>query len=237
MTTEPIASVDELLAAYADDPTSLTAAERAAVEARLADPAVAAELTELRAVLADVRAHGDVADAGTDWAALEAGIRGAVTPAPRRGRWAVGAGVTLAAAAAVALWWHGHRADAGAGLGLARLLPTMPVAAPDRGAADPAVAPATDPTAAPGDDAIDDAIALELDDDDDLGGLDDDDDGADGDGDDDVSEEALIGRALERVPVADGEDLFPATDTEWIDDLSEVEVEQALRWLDQQGAG
>ena len=48
MTTEPIASVDELLAAYADDPTSLTTAERAAVEARLADPAVAAELTELR---------------------------------------------------------------------------------------------------------------------------------------------------------------------------------------------
>jgi len=234
MTTEPIASVDELLAAYADDPTSLTAAERAAVEARLADPAVAAELTELRAVLADVRAHGDVADAGTDWAALEAQIRGAVTPAPRRARWAVGAGVALAAAAAVALWWHGQRTDDGPGLGLARLLPTMPVAAPAGRAVDPSIGPAGDPSIDPAIDPVDDAIALELDDDDDLGSLAADDDG---DGDDDVSEEALIGRALERVPVADGEDLFPATDTEWIDDLSEVEVEQALRWLDQQGAG
>ncbi|HVV84328.1 MAG TPA: hypothetical protein VHE35_14775, partial [Kofleriaceae bacterium] len=87
MTTEPTVSADELLAAYADDPTSLTAAERGAVEAQLAaDPAAARELDELRALLSEVRTHGDVADRGPDWDALAAGIRAAVAPvaAPRR---------------------------------------------------------------------------------------------------------------------------------------------------------
>ncbi len=232
MTPEPSPAIDELLAAYADDPTSLSVAERAAVLARCdADPKVAAELAELRAVLADVRAHGDVADAGTDWAALEAGIRVAVTPAPRRmGRWLAGAGLALAAAAGLTLWWQHRRAGDGPGLDVAALVPVLPAA--------PVAVPA--PTDAPRDRAItpdpalDDELAA-LDDSDDLGGDGDDDDGGDlGSADD----EALIGRALEPVPVAVVDDgLFPGLDTEWVDDLSEVEVQQALRWLDQQGAG
>ncbi len=226
MTTEPNLQVDELLTAYADDPTSLTAAERAAVEARCAaDPAMAAELAELRAVLTEVRVHGDVADAGPDWAALEAGIRAAVptaSPPRRRGRWLAGAGVALAAAAGLALWWQHRSVDTGPGLDLAARVP--PPAAP--GPSGPAVAP---------DDALDDALDA-LADDDDLGASDDELDDDDGDlaaGD----VEALIGHALEPVPAAGEDGLFPGLDTDWIDELSTAEVEQALRWLDQQGAG
>lgn len=231
MTNAPDMNVDELLAAYADDPASLPVAERAAVEARLAaDPAAAREVEELRAVLGDVRAHGDVADRGTDWAALEAGIRAAVPfdrlrvtgLRTRRWRWAAGMGVALAAAAGLALWWQHRRADEG-GFVFASMVPAVP-------------APALDPVPTPAPDAMDheealDEVALELDEGDDFGGdelhLDD-------------EREELIGRAVERVPVADleAEDgLFPGLDTGWLDDLSETEVEQALRWLDQQGAG
>lgn len=234
MTTSPNPSVDELLAAYADDPASLTAAERAMVEARLAeDEAAVREVGDVRALLGDVRAHGDVADAGTDWAALEAGIRAATTPVIDRGarraarwRWAAGAGVALAAAAGLALWWQHRRTD-DEGFALARLVPV--VRAPDA-----APAPDGERAAEPDDDdALDDDVLgeLALDGESDLGGAIDL---------GDLDHDDLIGHAVERVPVADleAEDgLFPGLDTAWLDDLSEREVEQALRWLDEQGAG
>jgi hypothetical protein len=264
MTAEPIPHVDELFAAYADDPTSLSAGERAAVEARLAaDPAAAGEVEALRAMLRDVRAHGDVGARGTDWASLEAGIRAAVaaTPVPRRGRWLAGAGVALAAAAALAVWWQ--RRDDRPRLDVARL--TAIVTAPLRAAPDPPAReseraldpdvdpehelvvdlerpdPARDPAAAPAlAAALDELRAsgatdeLPLDEADDLDDL----IAGGDDATDDVDEEALIGRAIERVPDAPEEDgLLPGLDTAWVDDLSETEVEQALRWLEQQGAG
>lgn len=252
-TTDGAPSADELLTAYADDPMALTPAERAAVEARCAaEPAAARELAELRALLGDVRAHGDVADAGPDWSALEASIRATAIPPPRRpGRW-LGAGVALAAAAALAVWWHQRAGEDGPGLGLARLIPALPAL--------PAV-PAVEGPPAPAQPAVDDALApddgLALDDAaldtevaDALDALDPDDvlaadDAlaagtalAADDGVDDLDELALIGHALERVPTpAEDDGIFPGLDTEFLDDLSEAEVEEALRWLAQQGAG
>ncbi|HVV84815.1 MAG TPA: hypothetical protein VHE35_17245, partial [Kofleriaceae bacterium] len=86
----------------------------------------------------------------------------------------------------------------------------------------PAPAPSLDVEVAPADE---DAVADELGAGDDLG--------------DDVDDDELIGRAVERVPEAHTEDegVFPGLDDDWIDDLSDTQVEQALHWLDQQGAG
>lgn len=227
LSPEPTATVDELLAAYADDPTSLTAAERSAVEARCAaDPALARELEELRAMLTEVRGHGDVADHGPDWSALEATIRAAVTPAPRQvSRWIAGAGLALAAAAAVALWTQRRGGD---GLDPAQMVAAaiarLPEVAPIERAP---VAPAAEDVAivdedVDGEDAELAAIGL--------------DDPADED--EAIDDEVLIGRALEAVPVAEIEDgMLPGLDTAWVEDLSDVEVAQALRWLEQQGAG
>lgn len=252
--TAATASIDELLAAYADHPTSLTAAERAAVEARLAgDPGAAGEVEAMRGLLAEVRAVGDVADRGTDWDALGAGIRAAVGPTapPRRRPWLAGAGVALATAAALAVWWS-RRGDAGPGLDVAGLTaiaraplrpsPLAPDAAPApllddtaRARVDEAVAGAAGAIVrlAADDAATDPDAALALDEADDIDDL-----LAGADDGDHLDEEALIGRALEPVPApADEEGLLPGLDTEWVDELSETEVEQALRWLDQQGAG
>ena len=225
---EPTATVDELLAAYADDPTSLTAAERSAVEARCAaDPALARELDQLRAVLSEVRGHGDVADHGPDWSALEAGIRAAVTPAPRRmSRWIAGAGLALAAAAGVALWTQ--RRGGGDGLEPAQLVAAAVARRPEVAPNEQAPVPAVVDRDLIVDEDVDgeDAELAAV-------GLDD-----PADEDEAIDEEVLIGRALERVPVAEVEDgMMPGLDTEWVEDLTDVDVEQALRWLDQQGAG
>jgi hypothetical protein len=221
---DPAPTADELLAAYADDPSSLAPAERAAVEARCAqDPAAAEELAALRALLGELRTH-DVAATGPD-PALEARIKAAVAPSPHRARWMIGVGVALAAAAALGLWMRPRPVD-GPGLGLAQLVrQAQPVAPP----APPAPTDVLDDDA-----ALDDELAI-LDDDalDDDAALDDDDALDDG-----LDPDVLIGSAVERVPQATDDDgLMPGLDTEWIDDLSDAEVQQALRWLDQQGAG
>ncbi len=216
-------SADELLAAYADDPSSLAPAERAAVEARCAqDPALADELVALRAMLGELRRHDGAASGPAP--ALEARIKAAVVPAPRRGRWIVG-GLALAAAAALAVWLQTRPDD-------------TPAVAERRPEAAPSVpAPAVDDGAPLDEDALDDLALDELALDDDLDELALDED-AGLDHDTGLDPAALIGRAIERVPhVSDEEDVFPGLDTGWLDELSEAEVEQALRWLDQQGAG
>ncbi len=93
------ATLDELLATYADAPEALTAAQRARVEAALAD--------DDGGTVAAVRAL-PTAGAAPDWRALEERIFAATTRAPARRRPWLYAGVVLAAAAAVALAVRPH---------------------------------------------------------------------------------------------------------------------------------
>ncbi|MBL8623137.1 MAG: hypothetical protein JNK64_17605 [Myxococcales bacterium] len=93
------ATLDELLATYADAPEALTAAQRARVEAALAE--------DDGGTVAAVRAL-PTAGAAPDWRALEERIFAATTRAPARRRPWLYAGVVLAAAAAVALAVRPH---------------------------------------------------------------------------------------------------------------------------------
>ena len=204
-----------LLAAYADDPHSLRPDERARVEAWLAETGDA-ELTELRATVAEVRGL-DGRGPAPDWPQLEAQIFAATTRAPRaRWPWLVAGGLALAAAAVAALVVRPPASDA--------LLTTWQA---------PAVidaAPVDDEPVlddAPDEVALDDDLALD-DDDSDLDGL--------GPVDDELFDAVV---ALDD-DGGDSDDDLPgsgATWTGWLDDLSDAELDRALAWLDSQEQG
>lgn len=207
---------EELLARYAEDPTRLTPAERAAVEAAVAtdepDPAT----------VALVRASAP-AVAPPDWNALAASIAAATTRAPRR-RWplAVG-GLALAVAAAAAV--------------VVVRTPGVPLAWT-------AVAPTDEPTREPvpavdvavdGDSAVDgDRAPSEFAPDGefdpagmaDLAGM-----------------GAIDDELIDAVLAADDERLdddlpaVGATWTGWVDAFSDDELDRALAWLDSEEAG
>jgi anti-sigma factor RsiW len=103
---------DELLAAYVDGVTELTAEERRHVEELLArDPALRTAETETRAMLEQLRS---LPPEGTepDWGAMERAIRDEVGAAVPRAwwrpawRWLVPASALTLAAAVFALWIH-----------------------------------------------------------------------------------------------------------------------------------
>jgi hypothetical protein len=207
---------EELLARYAEDPTRLTPAERAAVEAAMAtdepDPAT----------VALVRASAP-AVAPPDWNALAASIAAATTRAPRR-RWplAVG-GLALAVAAAAAV--------------VVVRTPGVPLAwtavAPTDERTDEPV-PAVD-VAVDGDSAVDgDRAPSEFAPDGefdpagmaDLAGM-----------------GAIDDELIDAVLAADDERLdddlpaVGATWTGWVDAFSDDELDRALAWLDSEEAG
>lgn len=173
------------------------------------DDVVAPELDDRdHALIAAVRGL-EPSGRAPDWAALEASIQAATTRAPRRGRYLVGAALgALAVAAAVALW-------------LARPAATRPF--PTLVIAPPAPVPAEVDVE---DDAAEDELAA---DDSDLGAM--------GAIDDDLVDEVL---ELEEVAdeARETEDLpaVGAAWTAWIDDFSDDDLDEALRWLDTQEA-
>ena len=147
MTTSPD---DTLLERYADDAAALTAAERAQVEAWLAEaPPVDA------ATVATVRAHAPTATP-PDWHALTERIVQATTA--RRRTWPWLAGVALAAAAAALVWMAVRPRPVPLGLTSSAL-----------------VAPAPAPSPVEPNELVDDDLAIAdavVDDDDsDLGGM------------------------------------------------------------------
>lgn len=184
------------------------------------------ELPEGPAPELDARDHAIIAavrgldrSGAPDWAALEASIQAATTRAPRRRRGALigGALVVAALAAALAL----YLARPGAHRPWTVAMPTPP-------------APTAVPSDDPGDDgdlrddevAPDEVALAAADDDGDLGAM-----GA--------IDDALVDEVLELEAAADdtaGEtDDLPAIGaawTAWIDDFSEDDLDDALRWLD-----
>lgn len=169
-----------------------------------------------------------------DWAALEARIQAATTRAPRRRRvWVAGAIGAAALAAGLAIWLARPRGEIVDAIRSVR----APEAAP--AAIEPAVpAPIED-----GEESL--ATADDLD-----GDLGEDDLGGDlGGGDTDLGampavDDALVERVLaleaEADAVAGEADDLPAIGAAWtavLDDLSEDDLDQALRWLDEQEAG
>jgi anti-sigma factor RsiW len=206
----------ELLAAYVDGVSELTAEERRAVEERLGDdPALRAEEAETRALIGRLRElppGGDAPAGEPDWAALERSILGAVGPdVPRPWwrrlgwRWALPAAALAAAAAILALVVRTPAAPA---------TQDPPAVALPRPAPDPAVAPGAAPAPAtpPGD-----TVALWL------------------DGED--VEVELAADALLEVPWESDrdqqlDDLLPASDLAWVDELAAEELERAEALLD-----
>src|SRR5262245_52412748 len=89
----PVRHEEELLTAYVDGVSELTAGERRAVEERIAsDGALRAEADETRALLGRLRDLAPAADrasaaGGPDWAALERSILDAVGPDVPRPWW------------------------------------------------------------------------------------------------------------------------------------------------------
>lgn len=205
---------DELIAAYADDPRSLTAAERRAVEARCAeDPAAQRMLAEARAALAALRQTAPPA-VEPDWTAFGAQLRDAIArePAPRqvrRRRGLVAAGAFAALAAIAVLLWQTKR-------------PARPL--------DGARATLTDAAAAEtmtDDLPTDEDLAAELAVPDDLGGI---------TVDDELIDEAA---ALADEPHLPGDDDVPELDPlvpdgAWIDELSDEDLDRAIEWLAQE---
>ena len=232
---------DDLLAAYLDGVSELTADERRAVEARLADNgsdnragngsdngsdnrALRDEVESTRALLGKLRElppETDAAGGGPDWAALERSILGAVgTEAPRPWwrwwrrlgfRWAVPAIALAAAAAILALVVRAPERIGDLGPGIAR---------PGTGSEPATPAPGEAPAPAG------DTVALWL----------------DGEGVEIALDAALDAAALLEVPwesdgESDGEsadagdeapeDLLPASDLAWVDELAADELERA----------
>ena len=206
-------ATDELLAAYLDGVAELSPEERRAVEARLAgDDALRAEAEETRALLGQLRElpRAEHAPAGEpDWAALERSILDAVGPAVPRPWWrrlgfrlAMPAAALAVAAAILALVVRAPDRDAHR---------TQPV--PALGAGEPAPAPggedAPAPAPPPGD-----TVALWLDG-------------------EDVEVELDAEDLLELPWESDHnlEDLLPASDLAWVDELVGEELERAEQLL------
>ncbi|HVK76011.1 MAG TPA: hypothetical protein VM734_21945 [Kofleriaceae bacterium] len=215
---DPAPTAAQLLAAYAADPSALTAGERAAVEDLIGrDPAAASELARLREAIAATRAAAP-ATGEPDWDRLAADIGRALDAQPghlprRRRRVALGAGAVVAAAAALLVWWR---------------LPGSPAPVPVVATTIDAGAPAAPPElprppaadeVARGDAELDVLAAPE-----DLGG------GAI----DDRVLDALVdeepGVALDDVAAPSDDRLLP--DSGWIDELSDAELDLALEWLE-----
>lgn len=199
---------DDLLAAYLDGVTELTTEERRAVEARLAgDGALREEAAETRAILDQLRElPRDPAAAGEpDWAALERSILGAVGPEVPRPWWR-------------RFGWRLALPAVALAMGVAVL--ALVARTPDRAgepapaiSATPATAtPRADAPATPRADAPDagGTMALWL-------------DGAD-------LEIELSAEDLLEVPWEGDhrlEDLLPASDLAWVDELADEELERA----------
>jgi len=196
---------EDLLTAYVDGVSELTAGERRAVEARIAgDDALRAEAEQTRALLGQLRDLAPAADRASaggepDWAALERSILDAVGPdVPRPWwrrlgwRWAMPAAALAVGAAILALF----------------LRTPEPATAPTPEVARPAPAPAA-PQAAPAPEPGE-TMALWLD-----------------------GEDVEIDLAAEELPDAPWEsdhnleDLLPASDLAWVDDLVGEELERA----------
>lgn len=196
-------ATDELLAAYVDGVAELAPAERRAVEARLAeDPAMRAGADDARALIGRLRELSPAAGTAPDWSALERRIGASVDEAGPPPR----------------PWWRRWTvrwlAPAGAlavaaaiAVVVVRSEPAAPTApAPPVAAAPTAPAPA--PLDAP-------TVALWL----------------DGDG----FEVELDAEALLDVPwdgPANEDDLLPAADLAWIDELDSEQLERAVAFLD-----
>lgn len=196
---------DELLAAYVDGVGELTAAERKAVEARLADdPAWRDEADATRGLLGRLRElPGEGAE--PDWSAMEHAIRAEVGPAAPR------------------IWWRGWRwlvpigalAMAGAVLLLVLRAPaprTVGTRAPiDAGV--PGVAPAPPAPPAGGSETAAlwlDGAAVEID-----------------------LQAADLGDEPE--PLGDAElGLIPNDDLAWVDELGDDDIAAAEAWLARQ---
>ena len=198
---------DELLAAYIDGVSELTAGERRALDERLvSDEVLRAEAAETRDLLGKLR-ELPPASGEPDWAALERSIGDACGPEVPRSwwqrfgwRWAVPV-VTLATGAAIAaLVMREPARDA------VMREPAPALAAHDRAKPDEAPAPRAEET-----------VALWL----------------DGEG----VEVELAAEELLEVPWEgdlDQEDLLPASDLawlEWIDELDGEALERAEAWL------
>jgi hypothetical protein len=190
--------VNELLTAYVDGVSELTADERRALEERMArDGALRAEAEETRALLGRLRELPPDPHAGEpDWAALERSILDAVGPdVPRPWwrrlgwRWAVPVTALAAAAAILALVVRAPEPE-----------PAPALAAPA-----PVQAPTPTPASATGE-----TMALWLD-----------------------GEDIEIALSAEELPDAPWEsdhnleDLLPASDLAWVDELAGEELERA----------
>lgn len=212
----------ELLSAYVDGVAELTPSERRSLDEELADDAaLRAEAAETRDLIAKLR--GLPREGGEpDWSALERSIGEAVgTEVPRpwwrrlRWRW-IAPGMALAAGAAIALLalrgpGSGNGGDASGSsteAALAAGVGSGAAAADDR---------AVTPEAAGGE-----TMALWL----------------DGEGVEGIEVE-LAAEELLDVPWesdANGEDLLPASDLAWIDELDDEALDRAEAWLADPGA-
>ncbi len=191
---------DELLTAYVDGVTELTPEERRAVEARIAgDDALRAEAEETRALLERLRGER-AADGEPDWAALERSILDAVGPDVPRPWWR-----------RLGWRWAMPVAALAAGAAILALVLRTPPRPIDPGAAvavdGPAAqeVPPVEPAPASGD-----TVALWL------------------DGED--VEVELDAEALLEVPWESDhnlEELLPASDLVWVDELVEEELAAA----------
>ena len=204
-----VSDTEELLAAYVDGVTELTADERKRVEELLAgDPDARADAAAARALLGRVRAlPGEGVE--PDWAALERSIRGAVgttIPRPwwRAWVWLVPVGTLAATAAGALLWWHAPAAPA-------------PTETPSPIAHVEHASPVESQPAAPlvwldGDTVDLDQI--------DPGALDDQ-------------------PATAPIATGGGEPggILPESDLGWIDQLDDAALDRAESWLASQGAG
>lgn len=208
MSHDEAPTAEELIAAYADDPASLTADERRAVESRCAaDPDAARMLADAREALAALR-QSEPPATEPDWTALGAQIRDAIArePAPvrvRRRRALVAAGALAAIAAIAILLWQAKR----------------------QARRDHQRVTITDAAPAEADLPSDEDLAAELDVPDDLGGI---------TVDDELIDEAA---ALEpdlhgEDDVPELDPLVP--DGAWIDDLSDEDLDRAIEWLAQE---
>jgi hypothetical protein len=204
-----------LLAAYVDGVSELTAEERRALEERLAsDDALRAEAAETRALLERLRELPRAPAGEPDWAALERSILDAVGPELPRPwwrrlglRWAMPVAALAVGAAILALVVRPPARE---------LAPALGVVAPERGGTEAAPPPPLHPG---------DTMALWLDGQDveiDLLEL-------------DPLELDPLELELLEVPSEsdhDLEDLLPASDLAWVDELVGEELERAEALLE-----
>jgi len=212
-------TTEELIATWAHRPGDLSPTERREVEALVKrSPEAQRDADEDRAVVAKV---ARLPGGAPDWYALEQSIRAACDDAaselvPHRTRWrtaaGVGVGAGLAAAAAVALWLASRSHPA----------PAIATATPPPIADLAGGLPGLDDVDEPALDrllqALDDGLPADPDDeDDDVAALDDDADLRDW-----------------TAPPPPADELLPAADLGWVDDLDDAELDALNRWLDDQ---